>query len=164
LRGLPGLTSNVADTANFFRREISEQKARRVITVGYSLGGYAALLFGHLLGADEVQAVSPQTFISLMKRWHHGDHRWQRWILKLHCSRALFEPLDLRPVLTRSNEKSKYVLHYASDSRLDVLHAKRLGGLPGVTLREHASGSHRLVTALRDSGEMRAILEQSLRG
>lgn len=159
LRGLPGLSANVKETAAFFAREVQEQRIRRVVLTGYSLGGFAALLFGNLLGADEVHAFSPQTFISLSRRIWYRDHRWQRYVLKLHCSAACLEVCDLRPLLARPSRQTRKFVYYAKDSRLDKLHALRLAGLPGVEFRAFDEGSHRLVTALRDSGDLRRILE-----
>lgn len=164
LRGLPGVSRNVAETAAFLRREIEAQGARRVVLAGYSLGGFGALLYGALLRADVVLAFSPQTFVSLPQRLWHGDHRWQRWVLKLHCSPALFEPRDVKPLLAQDNGRTKHFIHYALDSRLDVKHALRLQGLPGVVLQEHAEGRHRLVTELRESGELRRLMEQAVQG
>jgi len=132
---------------------------RRVVLTGYSLGGFAALLFGNLLGADEVHAFSPQTFISLSRRIWYRDHRWQRYVLKLHCSAACLEVCDLRPLLARPSRQTRKFVYYAKDSRLDKLHALRLAELPGVEFRAFDEGSHRLVTALRDSGDLRRILE-----
>ena len=44
--------------------------------LGSSAGGYAALLFGRLLEADEVHAFGPQTFISPSLRLRYSDNWW----------------------------------------------------------------------------------------
>src|ERR1043165_8310010 len=60
LRGLRGVAGNVNETVAFLRHEAEELGAKRIIFTGYSLGGFAALLFGVLCEVDEVRAISPQ--------------------------------------------------------------------------------------------------------
>jgi hypothetical protein len=159
LRGLRGVTANVEETAAFLRAEAASVAARRVILTGYSFGGFAALLYGALFRADEVHAISPQTFISFWKRLRCKDHRWQRYVWKLHFGKTRrFH--DLRPLL--STARTQLHVYFARDSRLDACHGAHVHGLAGVMIHEYATGSHRLVTALRESGELRAILERAV--
>jgi hypothetical protein len=161
LTGLPGLTRGVEKTAEFFRNEIRSANAARVVMVGYSLGGFAAMLYGMLVDADQVLAFSPQTFVSLRQRIRHGDHRWNRYALKLPLkTRGKYR--DLRSWLAKSRARTKHEVHYAEDSRLDVLHAKHVEGLPNVTLHAHREGRHRLVTVLRDSGVLQQMFEYAV--
>jgi hypothetical protein len=55
-------------------------------------------------------------------------------------------------------------LHFARDSRLDAIHAEHVRDLPQVTVHEHTEGSHRLVTVMRESGELRATFERAVAG
>jgi hypothetical protein len=160
LRGLRGVTQGVEDTAEFLRRESHEAGATRMIFTGYSLGGFAALLYGTLSGAHEVHAISPQTFISFWKRLRAGDHRWRRYVFPLHFSRTR-QFHDLRPWLARCPVETRLNIHYARDSRLDALHAEYVRGVNAVTIGEHVAGSHRLVTQMRESGELRRIFENA---
>ena len=163
LRGLRGVTGNVEDTAKFLRGEAAAADARRMIFTGYSLGGFAALLYGAMAGADEVHAISPQTFISFLRRLRSGDRRWQRYVLPLYFSRTRrFH--DLRPWIARCPKATQLHIYFARDSRLDALHAGHVRDLPQVTLHERAEGAHRLVTLMRESGELRAIVERAFAG
>ena len=163
LRGLCGVTSGVEDTVSFLRSEVEAVGARRVIMTGYSLGGFAALLYGTMMGANEVHAISPQTFISFWRRFRCGDRRWQRYVLPLHFgSHRRFH--DLRPLFAGEAAGTQLHIYFAGDSRLDTLHAQHLQTFPQVTLHEHAKGAHRLVSLLRQSGELRAILERAVAG
>ncbi len=164
LRGLPGLARNVAETTEFLEREIESARARRVVMIGFSLGGFAAMLYGHRLKVAEVHAFSPQTFVSLARRLRHRDSRWQRLVLKFHLSSAAFAPRDLRPLLTAASGRTRQIVYYATDSRLDTVHAEHVCGLPGVELRAYPEGGHRLVTDMRDRGELRTIIEGSIKG
>jgi len=163
LRGLEGVTSNVEETAGFLRSEMAAAGARRLVLTGYSLGGFAALLYGAILNADEVHAISPQTFISFWLRWRAGDHRWRRYVLPLHFS-STRRYHDLRPLLARFPHPSRLNVHFARDSRIDVLHADHVRDLPQIVMHEYAKGSHRLVTELRESGQLRTILERAVTG
>ncbi len=162
LKGLRGVTTNVEETVAFLRAEAATVGARRIVLTGYSLGGFAALLYGARLGADEVQAFSPQTFVSFWRRLRCGDHRWRRYVWRLNLGNT-GRYQDLQPVLRQAGS-TRFHIHFARDSRLDPRHAEHLRGLPGVTLHEHPQGGHRLVTALHECGELRLILTDAVAG
>ena len=163
LRGLFGVTGNVEQTVAFLRNEIVSLDARRVVFTGYSLGGFAALLYGALCGAHEVHAISPQTYINFWRRLRTGDHRWRRYVLPLHFS-GTRQYHDLRPWLANAPAHTRLHIHYALNSRLDALHAAHVHGLPPVRIHEYEQGSHRLVTVMRESGELRSIFERAAAG
>ena len=114
------------------------------------------MLHGALAGADEVHAVSPQTCLSFAWRWRAGDHRWRRYVWPLHFRRTRHYH-DLRPWLERCPMQTQLHVYFARDSRLDALHARHVYDVPRLTIHERAEGSHRLVSAMRESGELRAI-------
>jgi hypothetical protein len=58
-QGLKGITSNVDETAKYIQNIISGYQ--KVVFVGVSAGGYAAILFGSLLKVNDVIAITPQT-------------------------------------------------------------------------------------------------------
>lgn len=160
LRGFRGETTNVEQSVEFLKAEVARAGARRVVLLGYSLGGFAALLYGALLNADAVHAFSPQTFLSFWKRLRFRDHRWRRYVWKLHFGNT--RPFhDLRLILPRS-ERTQFHIYYAQNSRLDAVHAAYVWGSPGVIHHAYPEGSHRLVTELRDTGELRAIMERAV--
>ena len=163
LRGLSGATASVEATAAFLREEFSSVNARRLIFTGYSLGGFAALLYGALCGADEVHAISPQTFLGFRKRWQAGDHRWQRYVLPLHFS-GTRRYQDLRPWLARTRAGTALHVHFARDSRLDAIHAQHIRDLPQVIIRDRPEKAHQLITVMRESGELRSLFERAIAG
>lgn len=59
LGGLTGIGKNINDTIAFLIKEFS--KYEDVITIGYSAGGYASILYGSICSATTVVAVQPQT-------------------------------------------------------------------------------------------------------
>jgi hypothetical protein len=157
-RGVAGATSSIEETAQYLRAAIRNSGVRRTVMVGNSAGGYAALLFGVLAGADSVIAFAPQTFISAELRARHGDDRWAKEIAALRAS-GCEDPryLDLVDVLRPGQRRDIY---YSSADRLDTLHAERMDGV--ATLHRHEVGAHDLVRELRNSGELRTILEATL--
>jgi len=62
-RGITPEVNSPDRLAGHLRAMIAKLRPGRIITTGASMGGYAALLFGHLLRAQAVFAMSPQTII-----------------------------------------------------------------------------------------------------
>ena len=58
-KGIPGISNTIDETAAYLKAKIAPYK--RVIFLGVSSGGYAAILFGSLLGVSTVLAFIPQT-------------------------------------------------------------------------------------------------------
>ena len=156
-RGLKGLGTNVLDTAGGLSKLVSNCSPTRTVFVGTSSGGFAAAMFGSLLGADEVIAISPQTTIRRIHRLRLGDRRWKLQIRKARAS--CIDPVHLDLVAMR-NEGPYYPplsIHYGRADRLDAAHAARLNGLESVNLVAH-DGGHGVARVLRDSQELTAIL------
>ena len=65
------------------------------------------------------------------------------------------------PVLSESNATAH--VYYAAQSRLDAIHAERLGALPQVTLHPVEYRQHD-IRALRDSGWLREFLARLAAG
>jgi len=58
-KGIPGISNTIDETVVYLKTKIAPYK--RVIFLGVSSGGYAATLFGSLLGVSTVLAFIPQT-------------------------------------------------------------------------------------------------------
>ena len=74
-RGIPGVTHGIEDTASLLMDVAAACGADRIRTMGVSMGGYAALLFGHLAGADAVYACAPRLSLG---RPECRSWRWNR--------------------------------------------------------------------------------------
>lgn len=162
LSGIEGLGSRVDETAHALGAVVGDGSAR-VVTSGNSAGGFGAILYGTLIGADVIHAFSPQTVLTRSTRAAWLDLRWLR---QMHTVRGLdgvpTEQLDLRAFLVGRDRVPQIHLHYCDAHRLDRLHAERLREVPNVHLHPHPEGGHRLVTVLRDAGTLRSILEEAL--
>ncbi len=161
--GLPGFADDIDGIAYFLKEKIRQSKASKVILVGNSMGGYAAILLGILLDADIVHAFSPQTFIDRVNRFRYFDRRWRKQIQNTYrlADKKYF---DLRPLIHARQEKLKCSINifYSHDHRLDRIHASRLSSLRNVELHTFGSGGHGLVKRLRDTGELNKIINDSL--
>lgn len=163
LAGIEGLGDSVGEAADGLGALVGTS-VTRVVTTGNSAGGFGAIVYGTLIGASEVHAFSPQTVLSRRQRAAWLDLRWLR---EMRGVRRLDDispdMLDLQRFLRRAGVLPTIHLHYCGRHRLDRLHAERIGDIPGVHLHAYADGGHRLVGVLRDSGELRRILEGALR-
>ena len=61
-KGLNGNT-DFDDLIDTIKRFIKKYKFSKIITIGSSAGGFAAILAGQLLNVDNVIAIDPQTLI-----------------------------------------------------------------------------------------------------
>lgn len=160
LRGVPSVGRSVLEIASWLRAEQHREGVTDVVAAGNSMGGFAALLYGPMLGATRVLAFSPQTFVSPRLLWRHRDRRW-KWNRLRAWLGGQSKYFDLRPIL-EAHPQTQCDIHYCSKHRLDALHARHLEGLPHVRLHPSEEGGHRLIKTLRDNGSLRTILTQSL--
>jgi hypothetical protein len=72
--GIFGLTKTVEETAAYLAKDIEQGGYKKVIFLGVSSGGYAAVLFGSLVGATDVLAFMPQT---LRRNSKHVDEQFR---------------------------------------------------------------------------------------
>jgi hypothetical protein len=153
-RGVDEVGDDIDAVAEHLRSLAAQ--VERVVTIGVSAGGYAALLFAALISC-EAHAFSPQTFIDPELRRIHGDERWSGWIAELDGD---LDPryADLAPVIAGS--ESECHVYYGTGHALDVIHAEHVGDLPQVTLHPFEGGEHNLVKGLRDSGWLQPFLER----
>jgi len=93
-------TESKNDITLYLQSLIKQMKYNTVITFGASMGGYGALLFGSLLEADTIIAISPQTNISQncymnenapfpFPRHSHGDltlQTYDKCAIHIYCS------------------------------------------------------------------------------
>jgi hypothetical protein len=114
-------------------------KVTELFCSGTSTGAYAAILFGHYLGAEQVHAFAPKTLIDV-ERFCRGvevpaQHR------------------DLSLLLENWNGKTQYFIYYSRDHRHDSGEANRLAACPAVELRP-MPGSHHNVMLEIDTEEV----------
>jgi pimeloyl-ACP methyl ester carboxylesterase len=162
--GMPQHGWTLTSVVESLQKLISEHDVDRLVVVGSSSGGYAALVFGTLLGADTVLSFAPQTVLDLETLASMDDHRWDPALGPLHKAGRL-DPrwIDLQRALPEARRAdTRYEVYFDDSFRVDRLHAERLRGLEGVRLYRFGAGGHRLVRMLRDSGALERILTRAL--
>ncbi len=153
--GLPGISKNIDETASFLKRTINESSIEKVIVIGNSMGGYAAILFGMLIQADVIHAFAPHTNISDEK-----FIRYKKQIRNVHAtfSNAYF---DLNELLKFNNSQIDIHLYYDVNDPIDEMHIKNLKYLCNVTSHAFNGGGHDLIRVLRDAGILQKIIISS---
>jgi hypothetical protein len=162
-RGIPGHGDGIEQVAAALGQIVSAGGTRRLVCAGNSAGGYAALLFGTLLGADAVLCFAPQTVIELDALAAMDDHRWDDQLLALQ---GALDPrwTDLGRALPGARRgATTYDVHFDDSFASDRLHAERLTGLDGLALHRLQGGAHGVVRDMRESGELDRVLQEALR-
>jgi acetyl esterase/lipase len=163
-RGMPGHGDRLMDVAAALREVVARRHVERLVVVGNSAGGYAALVFGTLLSADVVLAFSPQTTLDLESLAQMDDHRWDERLQPLQDAAAFDRDwLDLARALPRARRADTRYEVFFDDTHLDRVHGERLEGLENVRLFRFGGGQHELARALRDSGALARVLERAIR-
>ena len=123
----------------YLRQEIERLSPKKVLCIGTSAGGYAAIRAGHQLHADYVQAFGPVTGLLPPNLWPQGKHH-----------RGSF--MDLAEVLKEWNQKTIYYIHYCCGFDPDRYHAERLSRSPGVVRIGYPCNSHQVAIFLAKKG------------
>jgi len=133
LTGVVGLGEGEAATIESLSRLLREIGAERVIVMGASQGGFAALRYGALLGAAWAVSFSGLTDLSL----HYEKVRPSVWnpnyFIKEQLRRERDLPTDLLPVLSTARA-TRFLQFHGDRSEDDVRQARRIEGIPGVTV------------------------------
>jgi pimeloyl-ACP methyl ester carboxylesterase len=162
--GLSGDDATLIDAADALRELIERSEIERLVTVGNSAGGYAALVFGTLLGATTAIAISPQTILDLETWAAWRDFRWEKQLRPLVDTGALDRDwADLRSALPAARRAgTRYEIFFDETHRLDRLHAERLAEVDGARLYRFGRGGHMLSLGLRRSGGLDLRLRRAL--
>ncbi|HEV7527161.1 MAG TPA: hypothetical protein VGP92_19555 [Acidimicrobiia bacterium] len=162
--GIRGAADDIRASAKWLSDLLETHGIQRTICVGCSAGGFAAIVFGSLIGAAEIHAFGAQTTIDRWGLWRAHDTRWNKYLKPMRKRLGARQPIfDARSVLSTDAPNPDIYVHWGTDEKRDGHHALRLDGLPNVTLVPHSGVGHGdLTRALRDSGELRRLLLQSL--
>ena len=164
-RGLPDVGDNIESIATFLQQYTTHQSTHRVVVFGNSGGGYAAMLFGHILQVDEVHAFAPRTFIGPIKRLIHNDLPFgseMQIFLRLFFH-GQWKYFDLKKVFLASPKNKRNIhVHYSSGHKIDNLHASRMRSVAGVHLHPYQYERHDLVKHLKRNGKLSQIIERAI--
>jgi hypothetical protein len=127
-----------------FRDSLSH--VRRVYCVGTSMGGFAALLFGYLLGAEAVWAFGPPTVPA----------RDAAGVVTVPAD-VPPERADLARLLSRPNGKTQYHVYYSEGFDVDRVAATHIAQCEGVTLWPQPGRDHNVVSGLLERNVLRNV-------
>jgi hypothetical protein len=117
---------------------------RRVFCLGTSLGGYAAILAGRFLNADQVWAFGPMTVLPDVP--------------SLRGVTVAPERRDLRLALAADQGATTYAVYYNEREEHDAEDARRLAKHPRVRLWPKPGDGHNVVKTLLERGELETLL------
>jgi hypothetical protein len=158
LRGIVSLGADEAETIAALKRLVAELGTKRTIVMGSSAGGFSALRYGALMGADIAVSFSgPTAGVS-----YFDTAKVSAWnpdfFVKALLEREGDLPFDLVPLLSKT-WPTKFIQFYGRDSPNDARQAKRLEGLPNVTLMAVPDvGDHFVVDHMIADGSFEALL------
>ena len=148
------------------RSLICSIRPSRLITIGQSMGGYGAIMFGMLLNADRIVAFGPLSHLDPREAVRYGDLRFLAVMERLQLDPPKSAYLDL-PKLGKSLDYQGrldviYGTHPGNDDgvsgNLDAMHAFRLARLPNVTLHPYPEAEHPVVDWLIQHQQMDDLL------
>jgi hypothetical protein len=159
--GIPGGPRSFPDLIDLIRQHIAELRATEVLCVGSSGGGYAALLAGHMLRADSVEAFAPPTNVHILslvraRDWELMRH-WRVILGGVRLPRRQRRNLDLTSVLAEWNGHTRYRIHVCERRRADVRRAEQLSGCANVTIVRHDCNQHQVGRFLARKRELHSL-------
>ncbi len=163
LDGIPPFATGFDALLERLREAVAELAPERTMVIGNSGGSHAALLFGHLLGADVVHAFAPITNIDPAHIRAVGiEERLLRHADVIDRLDALPPTVrryfDLRQVLGEGNGRTRFHLHACARSPIEMRRAQHLEGLPGVAVHRHPCDGHGVVGWLARNERLLPIL------
>ena len=136
--GIHGLSDNITTTADHLSRLVKNYD--KVIFLGVSAGGYAAILFGSLCNVDHVLSFTPQTLL---------DDR---------CHAKLSGYKDLKRVI---NSTTKYLVYgdMKGVGKHAFRHCANVDCFPNVKVIRMENV---VLKVLRDSGALKGLIDERL--
>lgn len=145
----------------YLEQNIKIKKYKQVCFIGNSMGGYASILFGTIIGVNKVIAFSPQSFIDRKNRFFSFDRRWRKQIAKIYSfnkKENFF--FDLKKILKKNNlTNTRIEVYFSSNHRLDSFHARRLSKFNNIQLYPQTDKGHSIVKQMKDDGRLVGIID-----
>ena len=163
LTGLKNSTTNLKETIDLIKKLSSSKDYKKIVSIGSSAGGFAAILFGQLLNFSKVIAFNPQTVISEEKESIINDIFYTVDICKklrnLNPSDTLYQKcLNLKNLVPF---KTKVDIHVSNLSEVDMNHANYIKH-KNCKLIKYNSSSHLLALQLKEDKKLKDIIEEYL--
>lgn len=158
MKGLLGLSTDIDSTVAVIRGMLPDD-GLPILTLGASSGGFAALLFGRLLGAARTIAFSPQSEVSrqVFSRFKSVDSNDEDFeIIKAYGS--------LRKVYDETPATGKARIFFAERAPHDAQQARLMEGCEGVTMAPLPWNGHNTANFLKLRGQLQETLSDFVHG
>lgn len=158
---ISGLESSKGDQDKMLlviKQQLAALGTKRLISIGASAGGFAALSCGKKLNADHTICFSAPTSMTKEGMEKFGDTRGQILLRRLHNT---FKPedLDVGPQLTNAGRPMPIDLYCGQGNTVDCAHAQYISDLPNVTFHPIPDLSdHSCIHYLIATGQLPDIL------
>ena len=151
----PEIGGGIINLKEHLEEFLQELSYSNVYTVGGSMGGYAAMLYGCLLEADVVSTFGPQTFIDKWNRLKSLDFRSMAEKRKLY-QYASSNPdfFDLKKVLAATKNLPEIHIHIGRKNRIDQYHVKHLGNYPSIKIHLYETKRHDISIMLKRQNKL----------
>tara|TARA_Y100000389_G_C17358186_1_gene462257 strand:- start:595 stop:1098 length:504 start_codon:yes stop_codon:yes gene_type:complete len=163
LLGFRNSTNRLEESIEFIKKIVTRKKYKKIIAIGCSAGGYAAILFGHLLKFNKVIAFAPQVVLNNKKEELIGDiynaPQTCRWLTNKNKDNEFYQKcLDLKN-FTPFN--SSIDIHYSKEANngIDKKHALYLE-CENCKIIEHPGNNHMVALTLRNNGKLKEIIDE----
>ncbi|WP_422002593.1 tetratricopeptide repeat protein [Reyranella sp.] len=164
LTGIASLGADEPQSVANLQRLVEDLGAPRTIVLGSSSGGFSALRYGALLGADDAISFAGPTLASSFFGSTAASVWNPSYLVHLLLQREKDLPFDLVPLL-QSPSRTRFHQYYGTDNAEDVAQAQRIAGLANVLLRPVAGvADHLVVDHLIADGAFDALLDSLCRG
>lgn len=158
-QGIASIADDFDGAVEYLKSLLEELNAERVVTIGNSAGGYAALRYGLALHAAVILGFGAPT--NLTKDFLADDGRAR--IIANRLQNLPGDALDIRPMVRAARGQTRIHLLYGETMRQDERHALYLRGEPGVMLHPiPGAGEHAVVGLLAQQGKLMSLLRQHL--
>ena len=142
----------------------------RVITIGQSMGGYAAIMYGMLLGADRIVAFGPLSHLNPDEAVRLGDRDFLPVMRSLQLDRPRSVCTDLVQLGREVDYQGELHVIFGThpghkdgvSSNFDAVHALRLAQLPNTLLEPYPESDHPVAHWLVDNAKMDDLLARLL--
>lgn len=147
LRGVPGLGDSVDEMLLSLQKLIAAIAPSCIWCIGESMGGYAAMMMGFLLGADRILSFGGLSSFEPGFNHQCGDMRWLPTMQSVSAAPHL---LDLPQLAQRCRFQGQLHLVVGTSAgsdaplavNLDVMHAQRFAAVPGVVYHYYPAAEH----------------------
>jgi hypothetical protein len=135
-QGIDGLSRNYRENVRELRSVLTRVNFNKSMIVGSSSGGFASILYGVLLGVDQVVAFGPQTFICKEKLKRYNEIRWR-------CDECFLDSEEYKKINHKYYDLSE-LRHRRYDTNIKIIvdknykpdlpHVNNISGLKNVTI------------------------------